>query len=228
MFSEQTVQAGHGAVIMNTTTRLTMAATMLVGLLGGEGAVVKADDFQFTRGYNAVQVGSQDGDLRMRAYTNIGVKNDRVHVDYQGLNEASPGYLFGRNSVRVGLNRFPLDAIVVSRIASSAGDAQLLDTAYGARIAMPKKTGLYGFVDVLRHSGVGVSDYRGLESVVFAGKRVKGWNFETTHAFKRGKRPYSEAEVLTHSIKRYGVGWRGFARYESPNHTTTFGLQGQF
>jgi hypothetical protein len=180
-----------------------------------------------TKGYNALQAGHLDGKLRARAYTNVGVQNKNLHLHYQGLNELGNNYLFGRESLRIGSNKIPVDAIVVSRITGSANDAQLLDTAFGARYTITTKSGVYGFVDVVKHIGEGASKYCGLESVVFAGKRIKGWNFETTQAVKQGKRPFSEVEVLT-PIKKYGkFNIRGYVRYESPNKDITFGLQGQ-
>jgi len=196
---------------MNKTIQLLLATTLVCS---GQ---------EFTKGYNAIQAGY--GQAVVRTYTNVGMKTDTVHVNYQGMNEASNGYFFGRESLRIGKNGLPVDAIAVTRLTGSLAP-KLLDTAYGARFAMPKKKGLYGYIDALKHTGIGISGYRGLESVVFAGKEVKGWNFETTQAFKQGRKPFSEVEVLTPALKKH-IKLRGFARYDSPKDLT-FGLQRTF
>src|SRR5262249_7290636 len=140
--------------------------------------LASAQEVEFTHGYNAVQIGETDGNLRMRSYTNIGIQNDAVRLSYHGLNEVGNDYAFGRENFKLGYAKLPVDLLYSTRFAGTPSSVNIVDGGIGARVNISNKH-FYGFVDGLKHLGIGSSKYAGPELIGFVGKGVHGWNLES-------------------------------------------------
>lgn len=144
---------------------------------------------EFTRGYTAVQgnatptqLSKSVNEATVRTYHNEAIEGNKVALRGQGLNEVrTNGYNFGRNTARFDIENVPIQLIVANRYLNG----EPLDLAVGGRVDTGKLPFLdYGFVDVLKHTGVGTQNYTGLELTSFAGKKIGPITLENTTTYK--------------------------------------------
>jgi len=175
--------------------------------------------------YNALQVGITDTkNFRGRIYTNIGLQNNAMGLGFHGLNEAGKDYLFGRETIRIGSQSIPIDAIYTTRLAGEKiNNIKQIDEATGIRINNLEvdingtRFVEYGWIDIVKHFG---KNYKGLEAVLFAGKSIGDGALEATFALKNNGQKYLEIEALTPSvdiIPEFKI--RAYSRVEMPNAT---------
>lgn len=184
-------------------------------------------------GYNAGQIGmTQHGQLRFREYNNISLTQLGVRLGFHGMNEAGKNYLFGRETIKLGLDEELIDVIYATRVAGTEiSDVAQIDQAVGLRIGTPASTIMdYGFIDITKHINKSK-----IEAVIFAGKSIGEVALETTFSMDSDGGKYVEVEVISPTIINTGdIKIKGYGRLEMPgvklnnNSTLVLGIHGMF
>ncbi len=145
---------------MNTLQKI-LTATTMASALG-----IQAQQIEIKPMTTSLECSILNGESRTRLSTGAIFDANNFKIQLHGMNEASPGYFSGRETLVLSEKSNPISLVYATKIFGTIDNIRRLDAAVGMRTKISGN--IYGFVDVVQHYGI--SKTKGTEIVSFVGK----------------------------------------------------------